>query len=242
MKKIEKVVLCYFFDRLNYNPKDKIKELSDEVKSFFDDSFVFSNENIEHLFSMPRIQAISKDKKMLFQMSLINTIITFNVHEMDMDDVILWINNHLQFFYDVLKNVYDVKILYSSLKIILLDEVDEPAKAIASKFKFDGEFENLTVNRGYTIDDTYYINIFLNANKEYSYNFNRSEYMKENDLFDLTMITSLSKAELDKKYVMETIEVNDRLAFNNNSEYLSSKENLRGMILELKKIIEKEDA
>lgn len=243
MKKVEKVILCYFFDRIEYNPKDKIKELSDEVKSLFDESFVFSNEETNHLFSLPRIQAISKDKKLLFQMSLINANISFNALDMDMDEVILWINNHLQLFFDVLKNVYNVKILYSSLKIVSVDEVDDdPAMVLSKRFCIEGKYENITFNRGYTIDNSYYVNILLNSNKEYNYNFSDvPKPVNEHDLFDLTMITSLSKAESSRKYILETIEINDRLAFNNNSEYVSNKESIRGMILELKKVIKKEN-
>ena len=61
--------------------------------------------------------------------------------------------------------------------------------------------------------------------------------MLEQDLFDMTMITSLIDAEFSKAYVQETIEVNDRLAFNLNKDYLSTKENVRGMIIELKKYL-----
>ena len=239
MEKIRKVTLCYFFKRLDINPKDKIKELSDELKSVLDGQFVFNNEEINHLFSLPRVQALSNDKKVLFQMSLINANVFFTINEQDEDDVVLLINNNIQLFYDVLKEVYNIDIIYSSIKIESFEEKEKPATYLANKFNISEDLENFSINRGYT-KDNYYINVIYNSSNEYNFDILGGANMSEQDLFDNTMITSLSEAKMGGKFIIKIIGINDRLAFNKDKDYLSSKENIRGMILELKKLLQNE--
>ena len=56
-------------------------------------------------------------------MSLINAILSINITEdIDIDEAILLINNNVQLFYDIIKKVYDVKIVYTSIKIEMTNE------------------------------------------------------------------------------------------------------------------------
>ena len=56
-------------------------------------------------------------------------------------------------------------------------------------------------------------------------------------MFDRSMLISLSDAKINKKVLNTVVEINDRLAFNNDSNYLTTKENIRGMVSEVKDIL-----
>ena len=53
------------------------------------------------------------------------------------------------------------------------------------------------------------------------------------------MLLSTSEATIGKTLVNVNYEINDRLSFNNDKEYLSTKESIRGLIIELKDFVEK---
>ena len=54
------------------------------------------------------------------------------------------------------------------------------------------------------------------------------------------MVTSLSDAHLNRKYLLITAEINDRYSFNLDNKHETGKEDIRGMILELKDILKNE--
>ena len=64
--------------------------------------------------------------------------------------------------------------------------------------------------------------------------------MSEEDLFNRSMVTSLKNATLNKEYMFIVVEVNDRYSYNLDPNYESSKDELRGMIMEIKEILTKE--
>ena len=72
---------------------------------------------------------------------------------------------------------------------------------------------------------------------EYNFDFGSGDKLSEVDLFDKTMVTSLSDAKLNKEYLLTVIEINDRYSYNKNRDYVTSKDDLRGMIIELKDIL-----
>ena len=237
MEQIKNIIISYWFKELSFNPKDKIDELDQEIGSVFNNSFMFNDENINHLISMPRIQVMDNDKNYLFQMSLINAVLTINVNNMDIDEVILLINNNAQLFFDAIKNVYDTRIFYTSIKIEMIEEIKNSINVISKLFDLADNYEDLSIKRGF-IKDNYYINYILNSGHEYNFNVKKDEHSLEQDVFDRTLITSLSQATLNKEFILKIIEVNDRYAFNQDANYLSSKDSIRGMIIELKDSLE----
>ena len=138
---------------------------------------------------------------------------------------------------DTLKSIYDVKICYTSIKIEMMEEVSDSLKVFRDKYGLDDSLEDFSIKKGFVKDD-YYINYLFNSGKEYNFNVKRTDNDIEKDLFDRTLITSLSEAVLTKEFIVKIIEINDRLAFNKNKNYLSSDESIRGMIIELKDILE----
>lgn len=236
MDKIKNVIISYWFKELDFNPKDKVKELEQELKDILNNGFMYNEEKPGKLISMPRIQAVSIDKKYLFQMSLINANLIMDVSDLDNDDVILLINNKVQLFFNELKEIYDVNVVYTSIKLELTEETTDSANIIAKKYGINGEYEDFSLKRGF-IKDNYYINYIINSGKEYNFNVSKNKETIEQDLFDRTLISSISKASLNKEFILKVIEINDRFMFNSDENYLSTLDSIRGMIMEIKNII-----
>ena len=237
MNKIKNIIISYWFNELDYNPSNKVLELEDEVKSIINEPLMYNDEKRNINIAIPRIQGISSDKKYLFTMSLINAILSINVSDIDIDDAILLINSNIQLFYDILKRVYDIKIIYSSIKVEMIDESKTVKNKLIKNLKLsDKEYENLSLKRGF-VKDNYYINYILDYGVEYNFNFNNNTKAHEEDLFNRSMITSLEDAKLNKEYLLTVIEINDRYSYNINKNYETKKDDLRGMIIEIKEIL-----
>lgn len=223
------------------NPISKIEELENSLNKMFNRPFMVNNMEVGRNISMPRIQSISSDKTMLFTMSLVNA--TLSVHyneEVSYDDIILMINENTQLFYDLLNEIYDVEIVYTSIKMELMKEDDNPCLYLKDKLDLeDMEYEDLSFKKVICKDDTYYINYMFNTGKEINFNIGVKGSVKpsQNDMFDRSMLISLSDANVTKRTFNTVVEINDRLAFNNDGTYLTTKENIRGMISEVKDIL-----
>ena len=241
MNKIKNIYISYWFSELNYNPSNHVNELEEEVRSIIDEPLMYNDDKLLNNISIPRIQGMSSDKKYFFTMSLVNCFLSINIMEdISYDDAILLINNNIQLFYDILKRVYDVKILYSSIKLDLVDESSTSKQKLIKLLDLSKEnYEDLSFKRGIIRDD-YYINYNFSYNKEYNFNVSRQDNTTEQDLFDRSMITSLSEAKLNKEFLLTIVEINDRYAYNKDKNYESNKDSIRGMIIEIKDILNKE--
>ena len=241
MNKIKNIYISYWFNELEENPSNKVFELEDEVKSVINEPIMYNEDKSHTNLLIPRIQGISKDKKYLFTMSMINAVLSININEdIDNDEAIMLINSNIQLFYDIIKRVYDVKIVYSSIKVEMIDENKKAKDKLIDTLKLSNDnYENLTFKKGFIKDD-YYINYILEYSTEYNFNFDTKEKLSEEDLFNKSMITSISEASLGREYLLTVIEINDRYSYNQDKNYESKKDSLRGMILEMKEILNKE--
>ncbi len=240
MNKIKNIFLSYWYNELDFNPSNKVYELEDEIKSIIDTPIMYTDDKKLKNISIPRIQGISSDKRYLFTMSLINAFLSIHLNEgIDMDEAILLINNNMQLFYDVLKNIYDIHIVYSSVKVEMFDEDNAKEKIVKLLNLSNDNYEDLSFKRG-VIQDEYYINYVLAYSKEYNFSVKSSTDAVEQDLYDRSMITSLSEAKLNKEFLLTVVEINDRYAYNLNANHETKKDDIRGMVIELKEILKKE--
>lgn len=243
--KVNNVIISYWYKELMINPISKIEDLENSLNTMFVKPFLVNNMEVGRNLSMPRIQAINSDKTMLFTMSLVNA--TLSVHyneEVSYDDIILMINENTQLFYDLLKEIYDVEIVYTSIKMELMKEEENPCLYLKGKLNLeDMEYEDLSFKKVICKDDTYYINYMFNTGKEINFNIGVKGSVKpsQNDMFDRSMLISLNDANVTKRTFNTVVEINDRLAFNNDGTYLTTKENIRGMISEVKDVLNKID-
>ena len=241
MNKIKNIYLSYQFNELDYNPSNKVNDLKDELNSIIDAPLMYNKDDSLKNISVPRIQGMSSNKKYLFTMSLVNAFLSINFNDsIDRDEAILLINNNIQLLYDILKNIYEVHIIYSSIKIEMIDEeIDAKSHLVKLLNLSDNNYEDLSFKRG-MIKDEYYINYILTYSKEYNFNVKTSGEVIEQDLFDRSMLTSLSEAKLVKDFLLTVVEINDRFAYNHDKNHETKKDDIRGMIIELKEILNKE--
>jgi len=232
---IQNINISYWFKELNFNPKNKINELEEEFKNIIDTPFLYNNENAGKFIGMPRIEGKSSDNIYIFSMSLINANLFINVNDLDYDEVILLINEKVQLIFDILKNVYDIDIIYTSIKVQM---INNDIKEINNILNLKDKYEELSFKRGF-IKENYYINYIINSGKEFSFNIEKKD-MIEQDLFDRMLLISLSDAKANKEFTSIIIEINDRYSYNLNNNYHTTKDIIRGMILELKNILNKE--
>ena len=238
MNKIKTIIISYWFKELDNNPSLEVFDLEDEIKSIIDEPLMYNDDNANVNIAVPRIQGMSKDKKYLFTISLINASLSINIDDKtDNDEIILLINNNIQLFYDIIKKIYNTKIVYSSVKIEIINNDKEAKDKLINNLKLSsGNYENLLFKRGF-IKDNYYINYVYDYSTEYNFDFEKSGNVLESDLFAKSMITSLEDAKSHKEYLLTVIEVNDRYSYNINREHETGKDDLRGMIIEIKDIL-----
>ena len=237
MNKINNVIISYWFNELDNNPASKVNEFAEEVRSIINTPIMYNSDLGQNNIGVPRIQGLSSDKKYFFTMSLVNAFLSININDdLSSDEVILLINNNIQLFYDILKNVFDVHIIYSSIKVELIDE-KKSIKDLSKLLNLSkNNYEDLSFKRG-IIKDDYYINYILTYTKEYNFNLKNNGEVIEQDLFDRSMITSVSEANINKEFLLTVVEVNDRYAFNIDKNHETDKDTIRGMIIELKDIL-----
>lgn len=238
MNKIRNIYLSYWFQELDDNPSKKVFQLEEEVHSIINEPLMFNEDNKRDNLIIPRVQGMSTDKKYLFTVSYINAVLSINVDDIDIDEAILLINNNIQLFYDIIKRVYGVKIIYSSIKVEMMDETKKTKKKFMDSLKLTNKnLENFTIKQGF-VKNNYYYNYIIEYSSEYNFNF--SNDVGEEDLFNKSMVTSLKDAEFNRDFLFIVVEINDRYSYNLDPNYESCKDDLRGLIMELKEILTKE--
>ncbi len=238
--KINNVNISFWFKELNDNPQDKVVELKENLSSIIDNEFMYNDMPLKENIDIPRIQGKSLDNKFLFTMSLINSNLSIDVNGLDNDEIILLINEDIQLIYDVLKELYDLSIVYTSIKLNCIDEKDN--RILHDKLKLDDVYEDVSLKRVKKVDNAYYECIILTTTKEVNYNIQIEGNKKpiENDLYNRSMLISSSEADIGREYLDIFYEINDRLSYNLDKDYLTTKENIRGLVIEVKNFINKD--
>ena len=237
--KIRNITINFWYKELTENPSNKVLELESNLLSLLHNNFMYSEMPVGENIDIPRIQCLSEDKKLFFTMSLVSSVLRITVDDMDNDQIVLFVNENMQLIYDVLKELYNIEFLYSSIKIEASKQDNKVREKLAEKFSLGkDEFEDVSIKRVRKVEDSYYEALTLNSTKEINYDINVPvKNPKENDLFSRSMLISTSDAKVGKEFLSVNYEINDRLAFNNDKEYLSTKESIRGLILEFKDFV-----
>ena len=239
--KINSITINFWYKELLDSPSNKVFELEDNLNSLLHNHFMYSDMPSKENIDIPRVQCISDDKKIYFTMSLVSATLTINVSEMDKDDIVLFVNENIQLLYDVLKDLYNLEIIYSSIKLEATKQDNKVIDKLVNKLSLSkDDYEDLSFKEVKKVDDTYYECIVLNSSKEINFDIQVPvENPKENDLYTRSMLISTSEAKIGKVLLTVNYEINDRLSYNNDKDYLSTKESIRGLIIELKDFVEK---
>ena len=239
--KINSITINFWYKELLDSPSNKVFELEDNLNSLLHNHFMYSDMPSKENIDIPRVQCISDDKKIYFTMSLVSATLTINVSEMDKDDIVLFVNENIQLLYDVLKDLYNIEIIYSSIKLEATKQDNKVIDKLVNKLSLSkDDYEDLSFKEVKKVDDTYYECVVLNSSKEINFDIQVPvENPKENDLYTRSMLISTSEAKVGKVLLTVNYEINDRLSYNNDKDYLSTKESIRGLIIELKDFVEK---
>jgi hypothetical protein len=239
--KINSITINFWYKELLDSPSNKVFELEDNLNSLLHNHFMYSDMPSKENIDIPRVQCISDDKKIYFTMSLVSATLTINVSEMDKDDIVLFVNENIQLLYDVLKDLYNIEIIYSSIKLEATKQDNKVIDKLVNKLSLGkDDYEDLSFKEVKKVDDTYYECIVLSSSKEINFDIQVPvENPKENDLYTRSMLISTSEAKVGKVLLTVNYEINDRLSYNNDKDYLSTKESIRGLIIELKDFVEK---
>ena len=238
---INNVTINFWFKELMESPSKKVLELEENLNSLFHNHFMYTDMPPKENIEIPRVQCISEDKKTYFTMSLVSSVLTINVKDMDNDDIILLVNENIQLLYDVLVDLYGIEVVYASIKVDAVKKDNKVIDKIVKKLSLDkDDYEDLSFKTVKRVDDTYYECIVINSSKEINFDINVPvANPKQNDLYTRSMLMSTSEANFGNTLVSINYEINDRLSYNNDKEYRTSKESIRGLIIELKDFIEK---
>ncbi len=243
--KINSIEFSVWYKELTFNPIDKIKDLEQALTSKFTTPFLVNNREPYVDIALPRIVGNNKENDTLFDMTLINLCYQRRYHDNAMmQDAIMEINENLQYFYDVLKDIYDVDALFASIKVDVTfnnNFIDDIAKKYLKGS--NNNIEDLVIKEGFNKDDKYYVNWTISANKEISYDITIQSGAKPNegDMFSRSMITSLKNARVGSSNKNICLEINDRLSYNNDDTYRLDKEKIRDLIYEFKLLFEQID-
>ena len=235
--KYKNVIISFWYKELLESPIDKVIDLEGSLKSIFDKPFLYSEMPVKEHLDIPRIQCKSSDNKFLFTMSLICANLSIDISNVEKDEILLLINENTQLIYDVLKEMYDLSIVYTSIKINCIDEKN--GNFLIDRFDLSKDCEDLSFKYVKKIDKTYYECYILTTSKEVNYDIelDNSKPPLENDLYNRSMLISSSEAHVGKEYLDIFYEINDRLAYNIDKDYLTTKENIRGLIMEVKEFL-----
>ncbi|MBP5683813.1 MAG: hypothetical protein J6X02_00975 [Bacilli bacterium] len=238
--KVNNITISFWFKEFDSMPQEKVEELENSLKSILDVNFLYNDMPIRKNIDIPRIQAKSSDNKNFFTLSLINCNLSIDVGDTPKDDIILLVNEHIQLLYDVLKEVYDVKIVYTSIKINAVDKKN--SKMLLDKLSLSNDYEDISLKRVKRVDDCYYECLILTSTKEVNYNIQvmGDEKPLESDLYNRSMLISSSEANIGKEYLDIFYEINDRLSYNLDKDYLTTKENIRGLVIEMQNFLNKD--
>ncbi len=237
--KINSITINFWYKELMENPCNKVLELESDLMSLLHNNFMYTEMPPKENIDIPRIQCISKDKRIYFTMSLVSCNLKIDVTDMDKDDIVMFVNENMQLLYDELKELYGIEVLYSSIKLDAKKTDAKLKNKLIEKFSLEEkEYEDLSIKRVYRVDNSYYECIAFNTSKEINYDINVPvENPRQNDLYSRSMLISTSDAKVGKEFLTIGYEINDRLSFNLDKEYISTKESIRGLIIEFKDFV-----
>ena len=243
---IRSIVISFWFKELNYNPMEKVNNLENSLNSYLKAPFLINDSKPFINLVMPRIIAYSLDQKATFNLSQVNAVLTINVlnNFSDKDEIVMYVNEKMQLLFDVLKDLYDLNIIYSSIKIEFFNRVKNIGNIIQDLLlkETNNNLEDLVIKRGIKKDNKYYVNYTISTTKEIDVDIKLPEKIEctENDMLIRSMLVSVEEARIGSEIINNIVEINDRLSYNNNKNYRVDNDSLRNLLFEFREIINEE--
>ena len=162
--KLKQVIISFWFKELEYNPICKVNDLENGLNNYFNKPFFINEEEPFINIGIPRI--VANNNKYSFNMSLVNANLIINLDNEDYDQVMLTINEMIQLFYDILMEVYNLEIIYNSIKIECSEVIDNKKEIQKDILISANNYEDFLVKTSICKDDKYYINKTISLVKE----------------------------------------------------------------------------
>lgn len=223
--KIKDSAITFWFQK-QPNPKIYVDKFNDILKEhFFDFNIIGVPANIDP--AIPRLTAVSSSNHSNIEISLINARLRTNFDENYSEDINMCINylkERILKLFEALKSC-DINIVYSAIFINLEEKENNAVEKIKEHFL---KIENLEtvdeigVRFSQVVDNKFYSNI----------SFNNSKQIKLEKIFEgnkgeiIFPLISLNDASEIENYLSVSLELNDKFAFNLDSNYSTSKEEL----------------
>lgn len=235
--------ITFWFKELEYNPICKVNVLESELSNYFHNPFLINEQEPFINIGMSRIIA-TNENNYLFNMSLVNANLNINLINInDKDEIILKINELTQTLYDILKEIYNLEFIYCSVKIEFSEYIED--KDLIKKdylINNDIDYEDFQIKTSISKDNKYYINNIIAIMKEIKVDINLPKGIKLNDadMLARSMLVSIDSSKKGLDVLNKTIEINNRLSFNNDEDYLVTKDELRYLLFEFKTLLDNE--
>lgn len=232
--KIKQATISFWFKELSYNPICKVGELENCLNNHFNVPFLINDCEPFVNIGMPRIVARSDDA--IFNMTLINAHLNIvNFYTSDVNEVILKINEMMQTVFAILKEIYEIDCIYSSIKIELLEPTslkDEQNKL----FNNNEDLEEFMMKKTIKYDNKYYLNTIITLSKEVTFNIKNptKNNPSEGDLLARSMLISLKDSQVKGEIKNTIFEINNRLGYNIDNNYRVNKDEIRNLLFEFK--------
>ena len=240
---IKQAVISFWYKELEYNPMCKVGELENSLASYFPGPFLINEQEPFVNISMPRIIARANNEifHSVFNMTLVNANLNIGFNNGEKDDIVLKINEMMQGMYDVLKEIYDISVVYSSIKLEIIERIEETLD-VQKELLADTNhnLEDFMVKRSLLKDNKYYLNEITTVTKEVKVDIKVPKNVKPNegDMMARSMLISLKDSKVIGNIKNTILEINDRLAYNNDPTYLVDKDSLRNLLFEFKLLLD----
>ena len=239
--KLKQAIISFWYKELEYNPICKVNELENGLSNYFNKPFLINNQEPFINIGMPRIVATSENNYS-FNMSLVNANLIINLNDLeDIDNMILSINEMMQLIYDLLIEVYDLDIIYTSIKIEISEFVDNKEKIQKDILISRDNYEDFLVKTSICKDDKYYINKTISLVKEIKVDIKlpKNAPLNDNDMLTRTMLVSIDN-NTSKDVKNSVLEINNRLHYNKDDEFIVKKSDIRDLLYEFKLLLKDE--
>lgn len=238
--KLKQVIISFWFKELEYNPICKVNELENGLSSYFSNPFLINEEEPFINIGMPRIIG-TNENNYSFNMSLVNANLIINLNSNDIDNVFLSINEKMQLIYDVLIDVYNLNIIYNSVKVDFSEEVNNKNDIQKMILNSKENYEDFLVKTSISKDNKYYINKTISLVKEINVDIKLPNKVIPNDVDMITRAMLVSVDNNNARDIKNTIlEINNRLNYNKDKDFLVKKSDIRDLLYEFKILLKKE--
>ncbi len=228
---IKNSIVTFWFEK-----QDNITQLMDKLNNELNsDFFPFNVVGVPINFDpgVPRMTTSSNGNHSLIEISLISYRLTTNFDDnfnKDPQKCIDYLKDKVTKAFELLKKL-DIKILYSAIFITLEKKEKNPIEEISSKFLKNEDFsksDEIGIRLTNVLENKYYKILSINNNKFIKYTIKTDEKKQKHEI--ILPLLSLDSASDIEDYLITSVEINDKFAFNCDHTHNTSMEELNEML------------